>query len=65
MATRTAPRATRRQPKQRSRRRLSPAPSLVTIGALLIMLGAATGSGIPFCLGVLSILTAALVGVTR
>jgi fatty acid desaturase len=62
MATRTAPRAS--QP-QRKRRRLSPVPSLVAIGALLIMLGAATGSGIPFTLGVLSILTAALVGVTR
>ena len=58
MATRT------RQP-QRRRRRLSPVPTLVSVGALLIMLGSATGSGIPFTLGALSILTAALVGVTR
>ena len=56
MAARTA---------SRPRRRLSPVPSLVAIGALLIMLGAATGSGIPFSLGALSIITAALVGVVR
>lgn len=62
MATRTGPRAS--QP-QRKRRTLSPVPSLVAIGALLLMLGAATGSGIPFSLGALSILTAALVGVVR
>ena len=58
MAARTA------QPQQRHRRRLSPVPTLVTLGALLLMLGSATGSGIPFILGVLCILTAALVGVT-
>lgn len=62
MATRTAARAS--QPQQKRRRRLSPVPSLVAIGAVLLMLGSATGSGIPFSLGALSILTAALVGVT-
>jgi hypothetical protein len=51
--------------ESRPRRRLSPVPSLVAAGALLIMLGAATGSGIPFSLGALSIITAALVGVAR
>ena len=60
MATRTASRTS-----QPHRRRLSPVPTLVSLGALLLMLGAATGSGIPFTLGALSILTAALVGVTR
>jgi hypothetical protein len=63
MATRTAPRTPRNQPPRQRRPAWSPVPCLVFYGAALLWIGAATGTGLLFLVGVAAIVTAAAWGI--